>query len=192
MCRQSATVCLIESPSRGALDRRIELADLTIADVDVEDSGIDLWIAYSKTYKAAGGESTFISAETGTPRYDPVAAVRDRLNCLHRMGVHEGAIRTRPHLPGAAAEPGHGNEARRPRERRRPQRLGPPPRHLPRPTARRRPGDRRRGRDPTQRGRWKPGSSTVKREYLDHAQSRAQHPWHQVQAARRGASGDAS
>ncbi|MFJ3926306.1 hypothetical protein [Streptomyces sp. NPDC090022] len=40
------------------------------------------------------------------------------------------------------------------------------------------------GGDPTRQGRWKPGSATVKREYLDRAQSRSQNPWHQVQAAR--------
>ncbi|MEU9234431.1 hypothetical protein [Streptomyces subrutilus] len=40
------------------------------------------------------------------------------------------------------------------------------------------------GGDPTQQGRWKSGSATVKCEYLDRAQSRAQNPWRQVQAAR--------
>ncbi|WP_327257114.1 hypothetical protein [Streptomyces sp. NBC_01244] len=75
---------------RGALNRRIELADLNIADIEVEDGGVDLWIADA-------------------------------------------------------------------------------------------------GADPTHQGRWKPGSATVKREYLDRAQSRAQNPRRQVRANRRSA-----
>ncbi|MGR4877969.1 hypothetical protein ACIPUC_00805 [Streptomyces sp. LARHCF249] len=77
---------------RGALNRRIELADLGIDDVEVEDSGVDLGFAYSKTDKAGKGESTFIPADPGDPRYDPVAAVRDWLNRLHRMRVYDGPL----------------------------------------------------------------------------------------------------
>ncbi|MET9888061.1 hypothetical protein ABZZ20_34010 [Streptomyces sp. NPDC006430] len=68
---------------RGALNRRIELADLDIEDVEVEDTGVYLWIAYSKTDQEGKGESTFIPADpTGSPFYCPVSAVRDWLSCL--------------------------------------------------------------------------------------------------------------
>ncbi|UQA90737.1 hypothetical protein [Streptomyces halobius] len=47
------------------------------------------------------------------------------------------------------------------------------------------------GGDPTKQGRWKAGSATVKREYLDRAQSRAENPWHKVADKRRAQQGDA-
>ncbi|MFF4104035.1 hypothetical protein [Streptomyces sp. NPDC001903] len=98
---------------RGALNRRIELADLDIDDVEGEDTGVNLWIAYSKTDQEGKGESTFIPADLAdSPLYDPMSAVRDWLSCLHGMGIHEGplmraltskaASRTgRPRLPAA-------------------------------------------------------------------------------------------
>ena len=46
-------------------------------------------------------------------------------------------------------------------------------------------GDHDTDSEPEKQGRWKPGSATVNKEYLDRAQSRADNPWHQV--ARRGA-----
>ncbi|MER5680015.1 hypothetical protein ACFWX5_15125 [[Kitasatospora] papulosa] len=51
-------------PWPGALNRRIELADLSIADVAVDDD----------------------------PLLDPVAAVRDWLTALHHLGIREGAF----------------------------------------------------------------------------------------------------
>ncbi|MEU9144002.1 hypothetical protein [Streptomyces sp. NPDC048349] len=98
---------------RGALNRRIELADLDIDDVDVEDAGVDLWIAYSKTDQEGKGESAFIPADLADPRYDPVAAVRDWLRCLHRMDVHDGplmrALTSKGRLQNRAAATARGD-----------------------------------------------------------------------------------
>ncbi|MBQ1163909.1 integrase, partial [Streptomyces sp. A73] len=47
---------------RGALNRRLELADLTIGNVTVETDGVALWFAASKTDQEAKGEETVIPA----------------------------------------------------------------------------------------------------------------------------------
>jgi site-specific recombinase XerC len=112
---------------RGALNRRVELADLSIADVTVDDDFVTLDIRSSKTDQEAKGEHTDIPADAD-PLLDPVTAVRDWLTVLHRLGVRDGALLPRPHLPRHPAEPGHGHRARRLRHRRRHQRLGPRPR----------------------------------------------------------------
>ncbi|MGP3691313.1 tyrosine-type recombinase/integrase [Streptomyces sp. IBSNAI002] len=187
---------------RGALNRRIELADLDIDDVEVEDAGVDLWIAYSKTDQEGKGESTFIPADPADPRYDPVAAVRDWLNCLHRMGVHEGplmrALTSTGRLQNRSAATARGayvtGDALNDWVRHRAYLAGLPGWHLVTSHGLRRGGAQEiadAGGDPTQQGRWRPGSATVKREYLDRAQSRAQNPWHQVQASRRRSTADA-
>lgn len=184
---------------RGALNRRIELADLDIGDVQVEDSGVDLWIAYSKTDQAGRGESTFIPADSTDPRYDPVAAVRDWLACLHRMRVYDGplmrALTSKGRLQNRTAATARGDyvtgDALNDWVRHRAYLAGLPAWHQVTSHGLRRGGAQEiadAGGDPTQQGRWKPGSATVKREYLDRAQSRAQNPWHQVQAVRRGGS----
>jgi hypothetical protein len=62
---------------RKALNRRIELANLTIEDLTVEDGGVAQWVAYSKTDQDAHGEETWVPAEAvPDPRYDPVEATR--------------------------------------------------------------------------------------------------------------------
>ncbi|TXS35188.1 tyrosine-type recombinase/integrase, partial [Streptomyces sp. t39] len=76
---------------RGALNRRIELADLSIADVSVDDDFVTLHIRSSKTDQDGKGEHTDIPADPD-PLLDPVAAVRDWLTVLHRLGVSEGAF----------------------------------------------------------------------------------------------------
>ncbi|MET9323314.1 hypothetical protein ABZX75_24420 [Streptomyces sp. NPDC003038] len=187
---------------RGALNRRFELADLDIGDVEVEDTGVDLWIAYSKTDQEGKGESTFVPADPADRRYDPVSAVRDWLHCLHRMGVHEGplmrALTSKGRLQNRSAATERGDyvtgHALNDWVRHRAYLAGLPGWHLV--TSHglrrgRRPGVADAGGDPTQQGRSKPGSATVKREYLDRGQSRSQNPWHQVQAARRSATADA-
>ncbi|MFE3559545.1 integrase [Streptomyces sp. NPDC059193] len=187
---------------RGALNRRIELADLDIGDVEVEDAGVDLWIAYSKTDQEGKGESTFVPADPADPRYDPVAAVRGWLDCLHRMRVYDGplmrALTSRGRLQNRAAATVRGDyvtgDALNDWVRHRAYLAGLPAWHLVTSHGLRRGGAQEiadAGGDPTQQGRWKPGSATVKREYLDRAQSRSQNPWHQVQAARRGRGAEA-
>ncbi|MFE6848024.1 integrase [Streptomyces sp. NPDC057686] len=185
---------------RGALNRRIELADLDIDDVEVEDTGVDLWIAYSKTDQEGKGESTFIPADpAGSPLYDPVSAVRDWLSCLHRMGIHEGplmrALTSRGRLQNRSAATARGEyvtgDALNDWIRHRAYLAHLPGWHLITSHGLRRGGAQEiadGGGDPTHQGRWKPGSATVKREYLDRAQSRSQNPWHKVQAVRRNTS----
>ncbi|MEU7554045.1 integrase [Streptomyces sp. NPDC044571] len=177
---------------RGALNRRIELANLDIDDVEVEDSGVDLWIAYSKTDQEGKGESTFIPADPAGPAlYDPVSAVRDWLHCLHRMGVHDGplmrALTSKGRLQNRTAATTRGDyvtgDALNDWIRHRAYLAGLPGWHLITSHGLRRGGAQQiadAGGDPTQQGRWKPGSATVKREYLDRAQTRAQNPWHKV------------
>jgi hypothetical protein len=76
---------------RGALNRRIELADLSIADVSVDDDFVTLHILSYKTDQEAEGEHTDIPADPD-PLLDPVAAVRDWLTVLHALGAREGAF----------------------------------------------------------------------------------------------------
>ncbi|WP_030878671.1 integrase [Streptomyces sp. NRRL S-1868] len=172
---------------RGALNRRIELADLIIPGVGVESDGVALWVATSKTDQEAKGEETFIPA-WDDPLLDPVRATRAWLGVLHRLDVHDGAffraltregrLQSRitatergEHLTGDAINAivrGRARQADLPEW----QKI----------TAHglRRGGARDiadAGGDPTKQGRWKPGSAVVKREYLDRAQSRAENPW---------------
>lgn len=172
---------------RGALNRRIELADLTIGNVTVESDGVALWFAASKTDQEAKGEETFIPAWDDED-IDPVHATRAWLNTLHQLDVHDGAFfraltregrlqnRTTAtdrgdHLTGDAINAIVRGRARQAGLK-----------NWQKLTAH---GLRRGGAqaiadaggDPTAQGRWKPGSAVVKKEYLDRAQSRAENPW---------------
>ena len=180
---------------RGALNRRVELADLSIADVAVDDQFVTLHIRSSKTDQEAQGEHTDIPADPD-PLLDPVAAVRDWLTVLHRMGVREGAffraLTSRGTLQNRAVATERGDyvtgDAVNDWVRGRAHKAG--AKNWQQITAH---GLRRGGAqaiadaggDPTKQGRWKPGSAVVKREYLDRAQSRAENPWLKVQQQRR-------
>jgi integrase len=181
---------------RGALNRRVELADLSIADVAVDDDFVTLHIRSSKTDQEAKGEHTDIPADED-PLLDPVAATRDWLSVLHRLGVREGAffraLTSRGTLQNRAAAGDRGDyvtgDAINDWVRGHAHRAG--AKNWQQITAH---GLRRGGAqaiaaaggDPTKQGRWKAGSAVVKREYLDRAQSRAENPWLRVQAKRRG------
>ncbi|MER6092474.1 tyrosine-type recombinase/integrase [Streptomyces bluensis] len=184
---------------RGALNRRVELADLSIADVSVDDDFVTLHIRSSKTDQEAKGEHTDIPADPD-PLLDPVQAVRDWMACLHRLGIREGAffraLTSRGTLQNRAVAKERGDyvtgDAINDWVRGRAHKAG--AKNWQEVTAH---GLRRGGAqaiaavggDPTKQGRWKPGSAVVKREYLDRAQSRAENPWLKVQARRRGDSG---
>ncbi|MFI8370941.1 hypothetical protein [Streptomyces sp. NPDC085466] len=77
---------------RKALNRRSELGRLEVHDLLVEDGGVAEWVASSKNDQEAVGEETWVPADPDDPRYDPVAATRDWLNCLHRLGIKEGPV----------------------------------------------------------------------------------------------------
>jgi integrase len=172
---------------RGALNRRAELADLTIGNVTVESDGVALHITASKTDQEAKGAETFIPA-WDDPAIDPVRATRAWLDVLHHLGIHDGALFRALTRAGdlqsriTATERGNHvtgdaiNEWVQDRAR-----LANLP-NWKKITAH---GLRRGGAqaiadaggDPTTQGRWKPGSAVVKREYLDRAQSRTDNPW---------------
>ncbi|MET7795617.1 tyrosine-type recombinase/integrase [Streptomyces decoyicus] len=179
---------------RGALNRRSELADLTIGNVTIESDGVALWFSSSKTDQEAKGEETFIPA-WDDPAIDPARATRAWLDILHRLGVHDGALFRALTREGrlqsrvTATERGDHvtgdtiNEWVQERAR-----LAGLP-NWKKVTAH---GLRRGGAqaiadaggDPTAQGRWKAGSAVVKREYLDRAQSRAENPWLKLARAR--------
>lgn len=182
---------------RGALNRRIELADLSIADVAVDDDFVTLHIRSSKTDQDAKGERTDIPADPD-PLLDPVAAVRDWLTALHHLGVRDGAffraLTSRGTLQSRAVAKERGDyvtgDAINDWVRGRAHKAG--AKNWQQITAHglRRGGAQaiaESGGDPTKQGRWKAGSAVVKREYLDRAQSRAENPWLKVAAKRRAA-----
>lgn len=179
---------------RGALNRRVELADLSIADVAVDDF-VTLHIRSSKTDQEAKGEHTDIPADDDQ-LLDPVTAVRDWMTVLNRLGVRDGALfralTSRGTLQNRDAATERGDyvtgDAINDWVRGRAHKAG--LKNWQQITAHglRRGGAQEiaaAGGDPTKQGRWKPGSAVVKREYLDRAQSRAENPWLKVQEKRR-------
>ena len=182
---------------RGNLHRRIELADLICAQVDVEDGGVAVWVATSKNDQQARGEESFVPAEPDDPLMCPVDATRAWFAMLHRLGVHDGAFfraltsaGTLQNRSTATERGDHVNgDAINDWVRGRAHAAGLPDWHQITAHGLRRGGAQEiadAGGDPTKQGRWKPGSAVVKREYLDRAQSRAENPWLKVQAKRKG------
>ena len=185
---------------RGNLHRRIELADLTIPQIDVDDHGVTHWVAMSKTDQDAVGEESWIPAEPGDPLICPVDATRAWLNCLHRLGVRDGpayrALTVAGTLQNRATATDRGEhvtgDAINDMVRGRAHKAGLPNWQDITAHGLRRGGAQAiadAGGDPTKQGRWAPGSTVVKKEYLDRAQSRADNPWLKVQEKRRKASG---
>jgi integrase len=182
---------------RGALNRRIELADLAIADVGVDDDFVSLHFQFTKTDQQGKGETTDVPAEPDDLLICPVDATRQWLNMLHRLGVREGAFLRALTVAGTlqsratATERGEyvTGDAVNDWVRGRAHKAGLSDWQQVTAHGLRRGGAQaisEAGGDPTKQGRWKPGSAVVKREYLDRAQSRAENPWLRVQAKRRG------
>lgn len=172
---------------RGALNRRSELADLTIGNVTIEADGVALWFSSSKTDQEAKGEETFIPA-WDDPAIDPVRATRAWLDVLHRLGVHDGALFRALTKGGTlqsratATERGEHvtGEAVNDWVRGRAQAAGLDSWKKITAHGLRRGGAQAisdAGGDPTAQGRWEKGSATVKREYLDRTQNRSNNPW---------------
>ncbi|WP_416520035.1 integrase [Streptomyces achromogenes] len=182
---------------RGALNRRIELADLLVSDVDVDDDFVTLYIRFDKTHQDGDGEPTYIPAEPDDILMCPVDATRAWFGMLHRLRVHEGAFFRALTVAGTlqnrstATERGDhvSGEAINDWVRGRAYAAGLPNWQEITAHGLRRGGAQAiadAGGDPTKQGRWRPGSTVVKKEYLDRAQSRAENPWLRVQAKRRG------
>lgn len=209
MLRAMVATCDLRSPiglrdrcalllGRGALNRRIELADLGVEDVTVDDDFVTLHFGHTKSDQEAKGDDTDIPAEPDDPLMDPVAATRDWLNMLHRLGVRDGAFLRALTVKGTlqsrvtATERGDHvtGDAVNDWVRGRARQAGVPGWEKVTAHGLRRGGAQAiadAGGDPTKQGRWKAGSTVVKREYLDRAQSRAENPWLKVQAARAAA-----
>ncbi|MCF1592395.1 integrase [Streptomyces muensis] len=181
---------------RKALNRRSELAHLTFDDLTVEDGGVAEWVAFSKTDQDAEGEDTWVPADAEDPRYDPVEATRDWLNCLHRLGVDSGPVLRALTVAGTLQNRDTATvrgdfvtgDAVNDWIRGRAYKARLKDWHKITAHGLRRGGAQEiadAGGDPTKQGRWKEGSATVKKEYLDRAQTRAENPWHKVAEKRR-------
>ncbi|RPE39716.1 hypothetical protein EDD90_2733 [Streptomyces sp. Ag109_O5-1] len=181
---------------RGNLHRRIELADLLISQIEVDDDGVAHWVAMSKTDQDAVGEESWIPAEPHDALLCPVDATRAWLNCLGRLGVRNGAAYRALTVAGTlqnrstATDRGEhvSGDAVSDMVRSRAFAASLPnwqdiTAHSLRRTGAQRIADA--GGDPTRQGRWKDGSTVVRKEYLARAQSRAENPWLKVQKQRR-------
>lgn len=181
---------------RGALNRRIELADLLLSDVDVDDDFVTLTIRFDKTHQDGDGEPTHIPADPAEPLLCPVDATRAWFAMLHRLGVRDGAffraLTSAGTLQNRARATVRGDhvtgDAINDWVRGRAHKAGLPNWQEVTAHGLRRGGAQAiadAGGDPTKQGRWAVGSAVVKKEYLDRAQSRAENPWLKVQAKRR-------
>ena len=181
---------------RGALNRRIELADLQMADVDVDDDFVSLHIQFSKTDQDGDGETTDIPAAPTDLLICPVDAARAWFRMLHRLGVRDGAYLraltsagTLQNRSTATTRGDHvSGDAVNDWVRGRAYKAGLPNWQEITAHGLRRGGAQEiadAGGDPTKQGRWTAGSTVVKKEYLDRAQSRAENPWLKVQEKRR-------
>ncbi|MDV9190954.1 integrase, partial [Streptomyces sp. SR27] len=183
----------------GMLARRSELAHLTVELVTVEEDGVTVHVAYSKTDQQAEGEDTFIPADPGNPALCPVRRMSAWLAELRRQGhtsgplfrpvTRTGVITTRkgvgflsPASIGAIVKARAAAAAALLTDD------DPNRAILAELTAhglRRGPAQylARLGQDPTGQGRWKPGSRTVEKHYLAPARGRTDNPFTAARAA---------
>ncbi|MCX5253663.1 site-specific integrase [Streptomyces canus] len=167
----------------GMLSRRSELAHLLIEQLTVGPTGIHVLIAFSKTDQAAKGATTFVPANPDDPATCPVVRVRAWLEELRRQGVTEGPLFRHINRGGTIrhrAQGPHGDFLT-------PDAIGaivkarakladlPDPSKVTAHGLRRGPAQEiaEAGEDPTGQGRWKPGSITVRKHYVEPAQGEA-------------------
>lgn len=173
----------------GMLSRRSELANLLIDHLAVDDDGITVRVAYSKTDQAAKGAETFVPAHPEDPATCPVRRVRAWLEELRRHGhaagplfrhiTRGGTIPTRTGPRGDFLTPDAIGAIVKARAK-----LAglPDPSRITAHGLRRGPAQEiaEAGEDPTAQGRWKPGSLTVRRHYVEPAQGKANNPLYAV------------
>lgn len=185
---------------RGALNRRIELADLLCSDVEVDDDFVSLNIQFSKTDQEGEGETTDVPAEPDDLLMCPVDATRAWFGMLHRLGIRDGAFFRALTVAGTlqnrstATDRGDHVSGDAVNDWVRGRAFAADLPNWSKVTAHslRRTGAQRiaaAGGDPTKQGRWAAGSVVVKKEYLDRAQSRAENPWLLVQEQQRKQAG---
>ncbi|MFF5783218.1 integrase [Streptomyces virginiae] len=168
----------------GMLSRRSELSNLLIEHLDVQDDGVNVLVAFSKTDQAAAGETTFVPAVPEDPAVCPVVRVRAWLEELRRHGHTSGPL-LRP-ITRYGTVPARAGA----RDRLSPDSVGaavkaravaagvPDPGRVTAHGLRRGPAQAiaEAGGDPTRQGRWKPGSNTVRKHYVEPAAGRANNP----------------
>lgn len=167
----------------GMLSRRSELAHLLIEQLTIGPIGIHVLVAFSKTDQAAKGETTFVPANPDDPATCPVVRVRAWLEELRRQGVTEGPLFRHINRGGAIRHRSTGRHG----DFLTPDAIGaivkarakladlPDPSKVTAHGLRRGPAQEiaEAGEDPTGQGRWKPGSITVRKHYVEPAQGEA-------------------
>ncbi|MDH6448148.1 site-specific recombinase XerD [Streptomyces sp. SAI-119] len=167
----------------GMLSRRSELAHLLIEQLTVGPTGIHVLVAFSKTDQAAKGATTFVPANPDDPATCPVVRVRAWLEELRRQGVTEGPLFRHINRGGTIRHRAEGPRG----DFLTPDAIGaivkarakladlPDPSKVTAHGLRRGPAQEiaEAGEDPTGQGRWKPGSITVRKHYVEPAQGEA-------------------
>lgn len=181
----------------GMLARRSELAHLLIENLTVEDDGVTVRVAFSKTDQDAHGESTFVPADPEDPAVCPVRRVRAWLEELRAHGITSGAlfrqITRGGNLPVRRSARGDflSPDAIGAIVKARAEQAGvsDPSKPVTAHGIRRGPAQEiaEAGQDPTAQGRWGAGSVTVRKHYVEPAQGKANNP---LRAARAKARAD--
>ncbi|MGW2895858.1 tyrosine-type recombinase/integrase [Streptomyces sp. NPDC001212] len=168
----------------GMLARRSELANLLIEHLAVDEDGVTIRVAFSKTDQAAKGAETFAPAWPDDPVVCPVVRVRAWLEELRAQGHTSGPLFRRISRGGTIQASGPRAGALSPDAvgeivKARAALAGlPDPSKVTAHGLRRGPAQEiaDAGEDPTAQGRWKPGSLTVRRHYVEPAQGKANNP----------------
>lgn len=167
----------------GMLSRRSELAHLLIEQLTIGPTGIHVLVAFSKTDQAAKGATTFVPANPDDPATCPVVRVRAWLEELRRQGVTAGPLFRHINRGGTIRHRVTGPRG----DFLTPDAIGaivkdraelaglPDPSKVTAHGLRRGPAQEiaEAGEDPTGQGRWKPGSITVRKHYVEPAQGEA-------------------
>lgn len=183
----------------GMLSRRSELANLLIENLTVEDDGVTVTVAFSKTDQDAQGETTFVPADPEAPALCPVRRVRAWLEELRAFGVTSGPL-FRQITRGGTLAPRRNDRGDR-ADFLSPDAIGAivkarafqagvsdPSKPVTAHGLRRGPAQEisEAGGDPTAQGRWAPGSPTVRKHYVEPAQNKEDNPLHAARAKARG------
>lgn len=167
----------------GMLSRRSELAHLLIQQLTIGPTGIHALVAFSKTDQAAKGATTFVPANPDDPATCPVVRIRAWLEELRRQDITDGPLFRHINRGGKIRHRPGGPK----KNFLTPDAIGaivkarakladlPDPSKITAHGLRRGPAQEiaEAGEDPTGQGRWKPGSLTVQKHYVEPARSEA-------------------
>lgn len=179
----------------GMLSRRSELANLLIENLLIEDDGVTVTVAFSKTDQDAKGDSTFIPADPDDPALCPVRRVRAWLEELRAHGVTTGALFRQITRGGTLfARRTDQDDFLSPdaigaivKARALQAGVSDPSKPVTAHGLRRGPAQEisEAGGDPTRQGRWTVGSATVRKHYVEPAQDKKDNPLHAARAKAR-------